>query len=324
MKKIIALATADWHINDWKESYTYKGDRLSDSIQPMKYLGEIAASLQVPILFSGDLFHKPKSISNEVFEKFIKGYTNMIYQHTDFVAISGNHDQSKKNTYKHTSPSYINSISYVFKNFTCLDNGYKEFKECIVGGIPYYTNNLGFNKTRKKLELSILNSTKLKILLIHRDLPGAKNPQGFEVNESEDMKATDLKRVFRKWDLVLCGHIHKPQKIAKNIYMLGSPGHQNAGDRGIDMGYWEVYNDKSVVFKKLALPEYKYYDPKKPLPDNFHIYMPQEEKVLGDILSKSKFTNKMNKVKIAKNYLKAKGIKNTSKKKALIKALIVK
>lgn len=324
MRKLVAVAASDFHINDWKEAYSYKGSRLSDSLQVLKYLGDEAISKGVPILFAGDLFHKPKAISNTVLSKFITSFKDNIRQETSFIAIAGNHDQCEKHTNKNTSPDYITSLSKVFENLMCINNLYWECKDFIVAGIPYHTNNLGFRGAKQRLEAATLNSKKPKILLIHRDLPGAKNPQGFEVNESEDMTSANIAKEFKKWDLVLCGHIHKPQVIRKNIIMLGSPSHQNAGDMGIDMGYWEIYDDMSAIFKKLILPEYKYYKPGEQLPDDFHIYIPLEEEPIVQITTEGKFTNKMDKVKLAKNYLKAKGIKNSSKKRALVNSLISK
>lgn len=308
---------ADLHLEDWKKPYLYTGDRVSDFIQALKIVQYKALTHQVPVLFAGDLFHKPKSLSNKIFDKFITNYV----QECKMFAISGNHDQSEKNTLKHESPSYVRTLHHCIPNFKCVDNTYYETTDFIVAGIPYLTHNKGFLKMKRKLESQLKNSTKLKILLIHRDLPGAKTPVGYEVNESDDLKGKSLKKVFKNWDLVLVGHIHKPQELAPNVFMLGSPLHQDAGDADTDMGYWIIYEGWDIEFVPLNLPKFKYLEEGKPFPDQFNIYIPvdmtEEDKKGGKV----KFSNKMNKTKVAKNYLKEKGIKDSTKRKALIKTL---
>lgn len=320
MSRLIGLALADIHVNDWKENYGYKGDRLQKSLVPLQIVGDIAKNKGIPLLIPGDLFHTPKSLSNKVFDAFIDTYDKYLRKVT-IVAISGNHDQFEKNTFDHRSPSYIKTLSRILPHFHCVDfnrlpldvNG----EQVSIYGIPYLTNNIDFKK--------VLHSFKpdkrdFNILLIHSDIPGAKNGFGFEIGQVREIE--DVDKLFIQWDLVLCGHIHKPQQLGNSLYMLGSPGHQNAGDVGIDMGYWEIYSNAKPKFVKLKLPEYKYYQIEEGMPNDDNIYIPVSNKSqISETLMNVQFNNKMSKTKIAKNYMKAKGIKKKSKKKALIKIL---
>ncbi len=321
---LIALAFADLHLHNWKSNDNYKGNRLNDSIQPLKEIESMAHQKGVPMLLAGDLFHKGKSLNNEVINKFSDYYNTSYLKHgqVKLFTISGNHDQSQKNTYKHRSPSYAKSLHDLTGRISCLDYSFIEQSQFILAGIPYMTHNIGFNKVKKQLEAHLINSKKKKVLIIHRDLPGAKTPIGFEVKESNDLKGKSLEKYFSKWDLVLCGHIHKPQQLGKHIYMLGAPYHQDSGDIGTDMGYWEVYSDMSMKFVKLNLPEYKYLPEGKSLPDDFHIYITEvKNSATFNSGTTHTFNNKMNKVRIASNYLKEKGIKSKAKKRTLIKSL---
>jgi DNA repair exonuclease SbcCD nuclease subunit len=325
--KPIALAFADAHIHQWENAYSYKGDRLFNSLKPLEIIGLRAKELKVPVLFPGDLFHNWKSLNNQILMEFI-GYFKEFFENlgVDFIGISGDHDMSRQNTYYHKSPSYIKSFSNIFNHFHCIDGVKKEIiptmgKRILVYGIPYLTHNLSFEVYMEKFIADIRdNKDAFKILLIHTDLPGARNGYGFEIGEVKKIPK-DINTYFNDFNLVLSGHIHKPQQLGNNIYMLGATHQQNAGDRGIDMGYWEIYEKDKPKFVNLNLPEFKYYNSKKEIPDNFHIYIPKpkKEKEMG-IVDKG-FDNTKSKTKIAKNYLKKKGIKDKDKRIALIKTL---
>jgi len=316
---IIALGLADLHINDWPKPEGYNGDRLLHSCRPLDVVGQRAKALGVPILFSGDLIHKPKAIDNRVLESFIDYYRTYIEDlGVDFIAISGNHDQSQKNTFQHKSPSYIKSFSKVFKTLKCVDCETWTNKNIVVCGIPYYTHNKGFNRALKRHRQTIKGDSRFKILLIHTDLPGATNTAGFEIKESRKIMP-NLHEHFREFDLVLAGHIHKPQQLARTVIMMGSPGHQNSGDMGMKMGYWEIHNDGVPILVPLDLPQYKYCNPKLTPPDTYHIYIPHPKKVKE--IAEGNFSNSLKKTSIAKNYLKATGVKSKRKKKALVTLL---
>ena len=148
--KPIALAFADLHVNRWKSPEGYTGDRLLHSLRPLDIIGQRAKSLGIPILFCGDLIHKPKSIDNDVLESVVDYYNTYIEGlGVQFIGIDGNHDQSQKNTYRHQSPSYIRTFSKVFKTLTCINNDSWTNRDMVVCGIPYYTHNLGINKSIK-------------------------------------------------------------------------------------------------------------------------------------------------------------------------------
>lgn len=320
-KHLIALALADVHINDWKESYEYKGDKLKNSLMPLRIVGPLAEQKGIPLLLPGDLFHKPKSLDNKVFDAFIDTYVNYL-SGVMMIAISGNHDQSEKNTLTQRSPSYIRTLSRILPNFHCIDFEKKPLdingEQVTIYGIPYLTNNIDFKKALKAFKP---DERDFNILMLHSDIPGAKNGFGFEIGQVREID-NNLDELFKEWNLVLCGHIHKPQQLGKFLYMLGSPGQQNAGDAGIDMGYWEIYSNAKPKFVKLKLPEYRYYHIEEGMPDGDDIYIPVSNKSnVSATLLNTQFNNKMSKTQIAKNYMKAKGIKKKSQKKALIKIL---
>ena len=128
-------------------------------------------------------------------------------------------------------------------------------------GIPYlkYEDDfmVALDKAVKTIEKSKENHPDaITILLVHQNLPGAKEPDGFEV-ESDLPK--NLYKKFKKFTWVLSGHIHKPQQIFSNTYMLGATHQQDLGDMGCKMGYWYIYSNSAPEFIPSKLPEFKYY-----------------------------------------------------------------
>ena len=326
--KIVALAISDIHINDWPpliyNNYEYPQDRLYQSLRVLDLISNNAHNLDVPILFAGDLFHKPKNLPNKVINEFINYYRLYLEDRgVKFIAISGNHDQDSQNFLDrgNRANSYINAFSKVFKTLICIDESSYTNKNFIVCGIPYLTYNSGFKRCLERLKQVVSQENKLKILLIHTDLPGAKGIYGNEIGEHRNIP-DNLNEFFKPFDLVLDGHIHLPQKITKNIQILGAPYQQNSGEMGIKMGYWEVYLDGSLKFKNLDLPQYKYWDFKKGLPtDKYHIYIPKKDSLKikhEEENNNSQFDISKSRKSIAKNYLKKKGIKSKMKKRALI------
>ena len=222
-KNLIAIALADLHINNWKPVNDYKNDRLLQCLRTLDIVGQRAKQLNVPILFPGDLFHKPKALDNDVIEEFINYYRLYIEDlGNTFIAISGNHDQSKKNTYDYKSPSYVKAFSNVFKSLKCIDGSIYTQKEFVVCGIPYLTFNKGLSRYMEFFKQQLKAESRFKILLIHSDIPGATNNSGYELKESKRIP-TNINKFFSDFDLVLAGHIHKPQQLGNKVFMLGSP-----------------------------------------------------------------------------------------------------
>lgn len=314
MKKVKFIAFSDLHINDWKLSYEYDGDRLKDGLKALNIINKRAGELKVKMLFGGDMFHRFKSLDNEVVDEFSK-----VEFEEWIVGIDGNHDQVKANTHKTPSPGWFSSLARMNKKMVCVN-----YRSVVTGdgymihGIPYMKHNVGFKTFLKKADKQRRDNPKLKhILIIHTDLPGAVNGHGERVTTVENV---NLKRL-KAFDLVLCGHIHVPQIIAKNIIMLGAPYQQNVGEIGEDRGYWEIYEDLSYKFIPITtIPTYRKYDPAKP-PKDFskHIWVKQARKPLEieDVASKQ-FDIKQSRKGIAKAYLNVNKQKDKRKRKLLI------
>lgn len=335
-KKIIAIATSDWHLHPF-EAFSDQGNRLDIALKAGEYIANKAAKYKVPILFCGDLFHNPKSIDNETHSKVHNWYKRVIEgRGITFYAISGNHDMSQKNTSNHKSPSHLWAFK-VYPTFRLLDNESWAQGNLLIFGIPYFNYEKDWleeiramNEQLKTYDKKAYKGVK-KILLLHGNAPGAKSTTGHEI---DSIMPKHLDRFFKGWDLVLFGHIHKPQKLSKKSYMLGSPIQQNWGDEGNEMGYWLVYSDLTMKFKPLndLFPEFLTLN-KKQYADyervnhksvqDFIAIMDDKgiESESDGVQAPDSFGADKSRSALAKAYCQEKGITDKTKIKALIKAL---
>lgn len=326
-KKVVAIATGDWHIHPFNNTNDPL-KRLDISLKVGGLIVEKAKRYGVPILFTGDFFHTPKGIPTEVHEVVPPWYKTTMGStgaQIEFICIDGNHDLSQKNTLKNQSPSHLKSFEEN-PGFKRLNNSFVQGAfNTLIYGIPYYDYERDWVIKIKEAtkEVDALKKCK-KILLLHGNAPGAKTPQGFEIESK-----LNLKYLSKHWDLVLMGHIHKPQKLYKKVYMLGSPIQQTFGDEGTQMGYWEVYDDMTVKLIPLnnLFPEFVTLTPDQIIrkgddnPKGDYIKVKQEPEIETEDELLNDFLVSNSRKKLAKNYLKVKGIKDKKKLKALINIL---
>lgn len=328
---LIGIAFSDLHSYKFKV-FDKDGSRLEWTLKSLKEIAMQANELQVPLFFNGDLFHTPKDVDNECLWKTISTYKDYIEgPGTRFFAISGNHDMSEKNGLTHRSPSYLNTFAEVFKTFRLLDELDEPQKintktgKVFVWGLPYYNSDKELRTRIKQLKLIARSYDGYKILMLHNDCPGAMEANGIRLGETKALgKPEKLDGFFKDWDLVLFGHIHVPQKITKKCYMLGSPIHQNSADT-TEMGYWQIFTNRAPKFIGLVgFPKFIKLTKGEVimnLDSTIDYIIPYEEEGSVEELEKGDFHLGQTRKKLAKRYLKVKGIKDKKKARALINIL---
>lgn len=313
--KVRAISFSDLHYDDWS---SLKGRTSIDNI-PRVALRSISSACikhNCSALFSGDLFHKPQGITNSVFNNFLHDYYNLFELNgIHFYAISGNHDHQGVNHKLQRSINYLQVLDEIFPTFHLID--YKRvkiqgFPNTWVTGIPYSINNQDLTSIQKPKE-------KHNILLIHSNLPGAEDPNGFKSDSVDNIDSFDI---FNGYDLVLSGHIHKPSILSNNIVMVGAPYQQRSSDMGCEMGYWEIYEDFKFQFVHLDnLPMFRKKKTKKHHDDK-DIYLPKQLSIkVGSHSDSAIIYESKNPVKIGEEYLKKSGIDDKYKKDALLNSL---
>lgn len=320
MPELIAIAFGDLHIHKFR-NFNANNQRLSNSLKVLKVISNVAIEKKVRVLFTGDLYHNPKELENEVNSKTLDMYRRVFEDKgIDFYAISGNHDMSEKNGGGHISPSHLDAFNH-FKTFHKADYTYWVNPKFTVWGLPYMNSDLHLKSMIEQLKKDVVNHKGFKILLLHSDCPGATTPEGIEVKETEHIP-WNLDVFFKEFDLVLFGHIHKPQQLSKKCYMLGSPIHQNAGDEGCEMGYWEVYSDASMKFVPLnKFPKFVRLGKGEEVPDDKNYYIPFEDVLEDEDAELGEFNLSNTRKQLAKRYCKIKGVKGKAKRRALIEIL---
>lgn len=321
-RKVIAILYSDLHLEKWAK-FNEHNRRLNNGLDVMRQIQKQSKiNGNCPILFAGDLMHKHKAISNfllqeclPIFNKMWSGKGPTTY------AISGNHDQSEENTNTHISPSYIKTFSTIFKGLECVDYKSIDCGEFNLYGVPYLTHDLGFSEVIDSFKLS---KNKPNILMVHTTVPGAQDTDGREINSTLNGKTLD--KLFGKFDLVITGHIHKPDlyRVGKTkVIQVGAPQHQRATDVKSDMGYVKIYDDLSFERVFMNYPKFKYLEEGKPLPDtkNFYIISHKEKESRDENKVQNNFNMRTSKSKLAISYIKERRIEDKRKKNALIKAL---
>lgn len=311
-KKIIALAISDLHISDWSK-FNQQNKRTLNHIKVLSILRKLSIKLNCPTLFCGDLFHKPEVLHNDLANLCKNEFKKLNNKFTCY-AISGNHDLYNINTVENPQQSWVTFFEGEW--LKCIDfKSVNLTKTVRVYGVPYLDHNIGLCDYLNRLELD----TNVKnILLLHTDYPGAKDCDGREVDSVENLNMNTLNR----FDLVLCGHIHKPQRLSKKVYMIGAPLQQRRTDRDVELGYWELYDDLSMKFVPLNnFPKFIDVESDSDILEDGNYYTVLPKKSSIEVNTKHKITKQLTKKSLAKKYLREKGIKDKAKKDLLVKIL---
>lgn len=319
-KETIALVFSDLHIGDWNNFET----RCDTALSILEYIAAKASYKKVPMLFCGDLFDKPDRISNKLMGRVIKAFdkvediTNNIALGSSYssymLAISGNHDMDTISKLNITPKSWGNYFAIMFPWISMIDyKGYAITDDVKVYGIPFIDHNNGAMEVAKTFLEDDFQGK--KVLLLHTDYPGALDNTGYEVGTSENLDNS----ILDQFDLVLCGHIHKPQHLRKNIYMIGAPYQQSRSDIGASLGYWKLYSDLTMKFMPLdGYPEFIDVDsPDKVGTDgNYYTVIAQQKE--EEVVVENTVNLDMSRTRLVKNYLKMIGEKDKDKKRVLI------
>jgi len=281
MAKIpIAVVTGDWHLHKFK-NFNANDQRLLMPLECVKRIDRDAQRLGVPILFLGDLLHTPESVETET-NIWVRAVMESMESQVFY--ISGNHDQSRENTFLKPSPSHcyaffwndnFKSTEYQAANIK-VKNLNLNLQLC---GIPYSKRNSELEPWIKEFSRP-KDDDLIRIVMIHADIPQAEHENGYMVEEVDNVHSNFLSRILKndKIDLVVGGHIHKPQLLNRKVLLAGAPYQQRTSDMGLKMGYWVLYwstKHERVIpeFVDCEMPEFKMIDSLDNLPDDYHFYM---------------------------------------------------
>lgn len=311
MKKVIAIAFSDLHLNIWSK-FNKDNHRTLNGFDVLYRIANICHHKMCPALFCGDLFHKPENITQDLLDTVLTEFHKLDVDYPKFrcYAINGNHDLSIVNHIDKPSSGWVTKFSKLFNWLICVDCLEFQLNPFRCLGIPYIDHNIGLN--------DFVKNRKSDILLLHTDYPGAKDTDGRIIDSSENLNVNLLK----PFKLVLCGHIHKPQRLGKKVYIVGAPQQQRRTDRNCKMGYLEIYEDLSVKFKTFDdYPKFIDVESDEDIKDdgNYYTVIPKTSRV--EKVTEHKITKQLSKKKLARLYMKQKGQHNKQRLKLLTNIL---
>lgn len=319
--KIEAIIFSDLHINKYAK-FNQGNRRTLNALDVLRNIKLLTKRHKTVSLFLGDLFHKEKNITNELLGDTLP-FLSKMWGNGNFktYAITGNHDQSSFNTVENQSPSYINTLSKTFPGLVCMDFKIERFDTWDLYGVPYLTHDIGLIDTVKNFELDV---KKVNVLMLHTTMPNARDTDNRTVKSN--LAQVQFERTMGRFDIILCGHIHKPEMydIGKTrVIQVGAPQQQRATDRNCDMGYWIMYNNFEFEFVPFKhYPKFIELPAGTKPPDNKNFYTFAEvKKAKTKQVNLQKFSTKLSGRKLAKNYLKVKAIEDKDKKIALTETL---
>lgn len=311
--KVIALVFSDLHLNIWSR-FNNQNKRTLEQFRVLHTIRDKARQYDVPVLFCGDFFHKSNNIDTDLIDLI---FQNRYSFPKRVIGITGNHDTNCVTTIGSDNFDLYKFISYTIPEVECINFKFTEIIPYTrIYGVPYIDHNIGLNKYLKSLKL---DHKYKNVLLLHTDYPGACDTDGRVVNSVENLSINTL----NKFDLVLCGHIHKPQRLSKKVYMVGAPNQQRRTDQKCDMGYWELYSDMSMVFKPLDdFPKFIDVESEDEVVDDGNYYTVLPKITSKQLKSKHKITKRLSKKRLARRYMRKKGISDKTKQELLVDILI--
>lgn len=327
-KKIIALVFSDLHLNNWAK-FNNNGERTENGFKVLSLIAKRCDELskgkkRVPALFCGDMFHKPNNIDSVILKRFTEWQAKTYKKYPNFKCfyINGNHELSEVNRLEKPSKSLLDCFQGYGDNFKVGFIGLSPLgppamlsKDIMVYGVPYIDHNINLCNYLSKVKF---HEGFRNILLLHTDYPGATDTDGRRIDSVENLNINTLNR----FDLVLCGHIHKHQRLAKKVYMVGAPLQQRRTDKDCDMGYWELYEDLTLKFIPLeGFPKFIDVENEEDIKDdgNYYTVIPKASKIEQNI--EHKITKQLSKKSLVRRYMKVIGTKDANKKKLLIDVL---
>lgn len=311
-KVIRAIIFSDLHLHNWK-NHTSRSDT---AIRVLKIISDICIRKKIPALFCGDLLHDPKVLDYELADIIYREFPVLDKKPWNMYGISGNHTMYYSSTTGSNTFSWDKFLNYSF--YKNIDFKRIHYKNLYIYGVPYIDNNVGLTDYLKNVDVSVGGTNSKHILMLHTDYPGAKDNDGREIGSVENLNLN----ILNKFDLVLCGHIHKPQRLSKKVYMIGAPYQQRRTDKDSKLGYWELYSDLSMKFKELNdFPKFIDVESEDEIKDdgNYYTLIPKKEENTNK--STTKIHRNLSKNKLARQYLRENGIKDKDKSNLLKRIL---
>lgn len=204
------------------------------------------------VLFAGDLFHTRPAVDTLTHNLTLKKIIELSNEVDKLIILPGNHDSYTKNT-SYNSLKILDSIENIsllntYTSDTMSVGNNPAFKHCYINIIPLECGGTLEGALKHKSTLAQAN-----ILVSHNEIIGSQTPSGYVFEEGLDSKT-----LSDNFDFVFNGHIHKYQQFHHNVFNIGSPLHQDWGDKNNKKGFLVLDTEtKKVDFIQTKYPEFR-------------------------------------------------------------------
>ena len=231
IKYVIFLS--DIHIRNYKRLDEYKA-QLKKFIDECREFVNKHGAEHVRIVIAGDLLHNKLDISAEAYA-MVSQFLMALDDICIVIINAGNHDVNMANLTRMDPLSTIFNMCN-FKQTYYIDRELNYESGCMEDNNVVWCLFSSFdNFNRPNIEESkINNEDKLHIGIFHGELKSAKTDAGFVSENGINVSH------FSDLDFVICGHIHKRQKLTYNDTTLVYPGsliQQDHGENITNHGY---------------------------------------------------------------------------------------
>lgn len=195
-----------------------KPDNIKESERLMEFVVNYAIRPDVnKVVILGDLFHTHRVIRMEVQNFWIK-WAKEIAKFNSLILLVGNHDQPGDDQ----NESVMSALDILkgIPNVTIVD------KPKIIDDVTYLPHTADHEKFAHWV-----SEANTKILTCHQTIDGSQYENGFY---AKDGLPIDL---FKKFELVISGHIHMHQEFA-NVWFPGTARWDSASDANEDKAIW--------------------------------------------------------------------------------------
>lgn len=230
--------SSDWHLHNWKDSFSKENERLENQLQAIRCQFEHAHKNNIRVIVvAGDFVQMHKNTPIKVTLSLLTLLKEMFYKYPDIemYGITGNHDNYEKCVlinYDKLS-SWPRILHKMFRpRFNCMDGGYYNLSVgdsfITIMGIPYMDYKEDYTKVLNKMaEVCKRVGNYRKILFIHQ------TPNFLNMNMPMDTDPNDS--IYDCWDQVFCGHIHKRMQLTDKFTTIGTMVQLGFGEGGKDV-----------------------------------------------------------------------------------------
>ena len=253
-KRLPIVTVADIHLRNDDSYGVYDESGLNDFLtircNAAKQAIKCARSLGAHFIVAGDFLDSRLVDSPTLYysSKLIKMMCKLRF----VILMEGNHGyDDKRGTFsviahwKHLATDNVRIVTY--PKIECKDGiGYV----CI----PALSSYDGLGKLISKL-YDELKGVHTKVLILHGPIVGAKFESGKENTSGISDKI--IKTFSRKFDYVVCGDLHRYQKVYKdNVWYCGANIQSSLKDKGQPRGFQIIHSNGVVQFKESNAPKF--------------------------------------------------------------------